>query len=682
MPKSRIPISTPAPGGLPNYLGIAWKNLVRFVAKRVLKFEDGEPKTNPDEVQLRFDTTTGILRGFDGKRWQTISTRTPEKHSIAADQLVVPSSMVGTVVLEQILPRTAVHHTTNSLQVQFRVNLPIDGIIVFSRDTPILTQRVDSFRIDEKTTTFYGPVFKEAVIEPENEVRFQCIQRQNIGTTLNPLERQKLIDIEDKATADQTAEEIIQLLVNHDKHKLPVTAIEGGITETERQKLADIEDKATADLTGEEIVAILHRLEDDARLDTSAVKGAITPQEREKLEGIASNATPDPTGAKIIDILENTDIRIPRNLVEGSFTNAEREKLAGIEEHATRPLNGIEIVQRLRTLASEDQLPAAAVIGTITETERKKLDGIDADATNDMTGDEILSAIRQTKNGLSIDDIQNAFKPEERQKLTDIEDNATADQTAEEIVELLENIIEHKLKSSAINWVKHTIDTHALEIPASMVGRVYLDQKYEINERLNQENRISQISDTEVHITVAHDDYKNLFGDEHQKQVDALLFYSVTGTTIGDQIAVMRVDTLEDVKFSWGMHLVVKGLFFTGTDNPNMDTDISATGSQLRVKFLRRIDIREEFSMTEREKLAGIDNGATDDQTGHEIIERLQRVPAEEQLPATAVRGTITSEERQKLERLPDNATGPPTETEILEILTSLHQQQKLPGQQ
>ena len=636
---------------------------------------------NPDEIQLRFDTASGTLRGFDGTRWRTLSTRTPEKHSIAADRLAIPASMTGNVILDQTLPRTAIRYTKNSLQLQFHINLPVDGIIAFFSDTPVLTQRVDSYKINGETTTFYGPVFEESTTELGPEVRLQFIQRQNISGGLNLLERDKLQNIEEYATADQTASEIIQLLTDTKDGKLPIEAVAGGITEPERQKLADIEDAATADLTGEEIVAILGALEESKRLPTSAVQGAITDQERTKLAGIAPNATPDPTGAQIIDILENSGLRLPRHHVHGSFTEKERAKLAGIEDGAARPLTGAQIAQRLADLPTETQLNATAISGTITESERRKLDGIDENATRDMTGTEIITAIREAKQSLTTDDIENAFTADERLKLNTLENHATADQTASEIVELLESLVEEKLKSHAIEWVQHTIDNHALAIPASMAGRVDLDQKYEIHEKLNQAHRVAQLSDTELQITVAHPDYEQLFGEEYQKQVDALLFYSVTGTTRGEQIAAMRIDTLEDVKFSWGMHLILKGQLFSGADNLQQETDISATGTQVRIRFLRRVDIREEFSTAEREKLAGIADGATDDQTGLEIIERLQKVPADQQLDATAIRGTITPEEREKLARLPDNATGPPTEDEILAILTSLHQQQRLPDQ-
>ena len=682
--KSRIPISTPAPGGLPNYLGIAWRNLVKFIGKRLLRFETGDPSAaDPSEIQLRFDPQNGVLRGFDGTDWHTLARRAPESHSITADHLAIPSTMVGEVILDETLPRRAVHVTPNSIRLDINASGPISGVILYFSDIPILTQRVDTYTVNGETTTFHGPVFKETDdMELGQEVRIQCLKHQNISVTLNVLEHEKLRDIEENATDDQTADEIIALLVAQIENKLPITAIAGGITEAERAKLADIEDGATADLTGEEIVAILAALDTTAKLPATAVEGAFTPEEREKLATVASNATPDPTGDHIVEILQNTGRQIPAGILEGIITDEERAKLAGIADGATPPLTGPEIVRRLVNLSPEDGLHARFVIDTITQGEREKLAGIQDGATRDMTGETIIRHIREAKHGLTIDDIENAITPAERLKLKQIEPKATADLTAPEIVALLESLESEQLRSHALQWLAATVPNASIVIPPTMTGRVDLDQKYDLHDSMNQANRIAKLSDTEIHIAAAHPDYKLLFGDEHAKRVDALVIYGTTGTALGDQLAVMRVDTLEDVKFSWGMHLVLKGQLFTGADNPNTDTDISYTGTQVGVKFLRRVDIREEFSDAERQKLASVDPGATDDQTGHEIIERLEKVPADQRLSANAVRGTITDPERQKLADIPADATGPPTEDEILAILQSLHQQQKLPGQQ
>ena len=146
---ARLPISTPAPGGIPNYLGIGWNNLVKFISKRLFKFENGEPENNPSESQFRFDSESGILRGYDGKNWQIIARLTPEKNSITPNQLVIPSSMSGAVILAQTIPKDDFRWSENSIQINFEFDIPLDGIIIYSYDMVIFTQRVDSYELTD-----------------------------------------------------------------------------------------------------------------------------------------------------------------------------------------------------------------------------------------------------------------------------------------------------------------------------------------------------------------------------------------------------------------------------------------------------------------------------------------------------------------------------------------------------
>lgn len=82
-----------------------------------------------------------------------------------------------------------------------------------------------------------------------------------------PAEKTKLAGVEEGATADQTGEEIKNLLF--------LLSDVNNFNNAYKTKLDAIEENATADQTGEEIVALLSALSGSSRLPASAINGAV-----------------------------------------------------------------------------------------------------------------------------------------------------------------------------------------------------------------------------------------------------------------------------------------------------------------------------------------------------------------------------------------------------------------------
>lgn len=202
-----------------------------------------------------------------------------------------------------------------------------------------------------------------------------------------------LINVEDGATADQTAGEI--------KTAYESNADTNAYTDAAVAKLASIETGATADLTGTEIKSLY-----EAELDTNAYDDAAVA----KLAGIEAGATADLTGAEIKALYEgeaNTN----------AFTDAEKAKLTGVEAGAAADQSGSEI-----KALYEAELNTNA----FTDAYKTKLNSIETGAEVNPTAGETKTAYESNLN-------TNAFTDAEKTKLSSIETAATADMTALEI---------------------------------------------------------------------------------------------------------------------------------------------------------------------------------------------------------------------------------------------------------
>ena len=115
-----------------------------------------------------------------------------------------------------------------------------------------------------------------------------------------------ILNVEDGATADQTAAEI--------KTAYESNADTNAFTDAEQSKLAGIEAGATADQTAAEI---------KTAYESNADTNAFTDAEQSKLAGIEAGATADQTAAEIKTAYES-------NADTNAFTDAEQSKLAGV----------------------------------------------------------------------------------------------------------------------------------------------------------------------------------------------------------------------------------------------------------------------------------------------------------------------------------------------------------------
>ena len=212
-------------------------------------------------------------------------------------------------------------------------------------------------------------------------------------------ESTKLSGIENNATADQTAAEIRSAyLSNSDTNNFSDAA---------QTKLAGIEANATQDQSASEIKALYESNSDTNNFNDAA---------ETKLAGIENNATADQTDAEIKTAYEN-------NANTNAFTDAEQSKLSGIEANATQDQTAVEIKTAYESNGDTN---------AYTDAEQTKLAGIETNATQDQSATEIKTAYESNAD-------TNAFTDTEKTKLAGIETGATADQTDAEIKTAYEN---------------------------------------------------------------------------------------------------------------------------------------------------------------------------------------------------------------------------------------------------
>ena len=158
---------------------------------------------------------------------------------------------------------------------------------------------------------------------------------------LTPADVRTMVNVEDGATADQTASEIKTAYEsNSDTNALTdallskINGLPAGTSEfttAEKTKLAGIETGATADQTGAEIKSLY-----EGQSDTNAFTNALLT----KLNGVETSATADQTGSEIKTLYEG------EKNDTNAFTDTLLSKLNGIEANATADLTGAEIKRK------------------------------------------------------------------------------------------------------------------------------------------------------------------------------------------------------------------------------------------------------------------------------------------------------------------------------------------------
>lgn len=203
-----------------------------------------------------------------------------------------------------------------------------------------------------------------------------------------------------------------------------------------------------------------------------------------KLDNIEVGATADQTGAEIVSLLtseignnnwqgDTTYSVGDGGLTEINFTTAKDNKLSAIESGATADQTGSEIASLLNVeLGGTDwQTDTTYTVGNggltevnFTTVKDNKLAGIEDNATADLTGTEIAllldaelgSSIWQQDTTYTVGDgglTEINFTTAKDSKLTGIESGATADQTGAEIITLLDTEIGNS------NWQSDTTYT-------------------------------------------------------------------------------------------------------------------------------------------------------------------------------------------------------------------------------
>jgi hypothetical protein len=161
---------------------------------------------------------------------------------------------------------------------------------------------------------------------------------------LTAAEVRSIINVENGATADQTAAEIRTLVESASDSNV--------FTDADHSKLNGIEASATADQTAAEIRALVASASDSQ---------VFTDADHSKLDGIESGATADQSASEIKTLYEsNSDTNV--------FTDDDHAKLAGIESNATADQTASEILTLIKTVdGSGSGLDADLIDGTSKE---------------------------------------------------------------------------------------------------------------------------------------------------------------------------------------------------------------------------------------------------------------------------------------------------------------------------
>ena len=168
---------------------------------------------------------------------------------------------------------------------------------------------------------------------------------------LTPTQVRAAINVENGATADQTADEIRTLVESASDSNV--------FTDADHSKLDGIEAGATGDQNAAEIRALV-----EAATDSNV----FTDADHSKLDGIEANATADQTAAEIRVLVDAaTDSNV--------FTDADHSKLDGIEALATADQTDVEIEALYEGLANTNKF---------TDADKAKLDAL-IGGTNNLT---------------------------------------------------------------------------------------------------------------------------------------------------------------------------------------------------------------------------------------------------------------------------------------------------------
>ena len=309
------------------------------------------------------------------------------------------------------------------------------------------------------------------------------------------------------------------------------------------------------------------------------------------------------------------------------YLTAESTKLAGIETGATADQTDAEI-----KVAYENNTDTNA----FTDAEQSKLSGIEANATQDQTATEIKTAYESNSD-------TNAYTDAEQSKLAGIETGATADQTASEIKTAYES-------NSDTNAFTDTEQTKLLGIETGAQVNVSTDLSYANNTRVLSS---STGTDATLPLAVAAGNAGMLTGADKTQLDNLSTNLAGKANLSGGKLATSELPDLAITEFKGvvadqtAMLAITgeKGDWVTRSDDGKVylitGSDPTQAGSWTALSYpaspvlsvntqtgtvvLDADDISDAATTnkfttaTEATKLAGIESGATADQTAAEI---------------------------------------------------------------
>ena len=463
------------------------------------------------------------------------------------------------------------------------------------------------------------------------------------------------------------------------------TVGDGGLTQKNfttalDTKLAGIEASATADQTDAEI---------KTAYENNSNTNAYTDAEKTKLTNIETAATADQTDAEILTAVKNVDgaaSGLDADLLDGqhgayytAYADSAVSNLVGAAPAALNSLN--ELATALgddanfattvtNNLATKLPLAGGTMTGNIAMTgtgtvdgrdlsvDGTKLDGIETAATADQTDAEIKSAYENNSN-------TNAYTDAEKTKLAGVETGATADQTSSEIEAIVnhdnlqgfvaaEHIDWSTSQASNIHTGNYTNTTYTVQDGElsqknfTTALKTKLDGIEATANETTQARVLGHISaGTNVNITAggvisstyaaptstATTSANGLMSSADKTKLDGVETGATADQTAGEIEAIVSHNNLQGVSANQHIDWTASG---AGTIHSSNYTDTNTTYSVGDGGLTQK-----NFTTALNTKLAGVETGATADQTASEIEgivnhDNLQGFVANEHLDWTA----------------------------------------------